>query len=110
MSTFYITIICKYVFVLEYHKSLVSNGVEDYSLEDFLTDVQIGLCENLISTLFNCNMMKPDSMKKMMEDFVGKDKSGEVIKILEKGSTTKPFLILTGMYLQDKENFLIVKQ
>ena len=110
MSTFYITIIFKYVIVLEYHRSLVSNGVEDYSLEDFLTDVQIGLCENLITSLFNCNMMKPDSIKKMLEDFVGKDKSGEVIKILEKGSTTKPFLILTGMYLQDKENFLIVKQ
>ena len=84
--------------------------MNDYSLEDFLTDVQIGLCENLISSLFNCNMMKPDSMKKMMEDFVGKEKSGEVIKILEKGSTTKPYLILTGMYLQDKENFLNVKQ
>ena len=101
---------CKWILFLEYHRSLVSNGVDDYSLEDFLIDVQIGLCENLISSLFNCNMMKPDSMKKMMEDFVGKEKSGEVIKILEKGSTTKPYLILTGMYLQDKENFLNVKQ
>ena len=84
--------------------------MEDYSLENFLTDVQIGLCENLITTMFNCNNLKPDSMKKMMEDFIGKDKFAEIIKFLEKGSTTKSFLILTSMYLKDKENFMTVKQ
>ena len=71
--------------VSDYHVNLCLNGVKDYHFEDFLTDVKIAL------------------------SVIGEEKAQDFLKLIENGMFVKPMLVLTSLYVEDKDNFLIVK-
>ena len=75
-------------------------------MEDFLCDVQIAICEQALRLLTYANEMKPTTFKKMLKAFSGEDKEDDWIRIFEQGCLVQPVLILTSLYVKDKENFL----
>ena len=91
-----------------YHHSLCENGVKDYSLENFLIDVQIAICEQALQLVKTVNDLTPSSFEKMMIQFSGEEKAKDMMKQLESGAFVRPVLVLTSLYVKDKEKFLIV--
>ena len=91
-----------------YHHSLCENGVKDYSLENFLIDVQIAICEQALQLVKTVNDLTPSSFEKMMIQFSGEEKAKDMMKLLESGAFVRPVLVLTSLYVKDKEKFLIV--
>ena len=58
-----------------------------------------------------CNSMKPKTFMKMMTTISGEEKAENMTKIFEEtGWMNKFFLLLTGLYVHDKDNFLIPKK
>jgi len=96
-------------FSRDYHMNLCINGVKDYPLEDFLTDVKIAISEQVLSLLKTTSDMKPETFEKMINSVIGEEKAQDFMKLIENGMFVKPILVLTSLYVKDKENFLIVK-
>ena len=91
-----------------YHQSLCENGVKDYPLEDFLIDVQIAICEQALRLVKIVNDVTPSSFEKMMINISGEEKAKDMMKLFESGAFVRPVLVLTSLYVKDKEKFLIV--
>ena len=99
-----------YETIAGYHRDLCQNGVKDYALEDFLSDVKIAIAEQVVSVLKTANDMKPDTFEKMINNIIGEEKAQDFMKLMEKGLFVKPLLALTTLYVHDKDNFLLVKE
>ena len=99
-------------FFVEYHNELVQNGVCDYDWSRFLLDFEKALVERVVVNISICNMLKPKTFMKICITISGDDeKADQWKKIFEDtGVATKPILLLTCLYVKDKENFLIPKQ
>ena len=95
--------------VSDYHVNLCLNGVKDYHFEDFLTDVKIALSEQVLSLLKTTSNVKPETFEKMIKSVMGEEKAQDFLKLIENGMFVKPMLVLTSLYVKDKDNFLIVK-
>ena len=96
---------------LAYHQGLCENGVQDYGLEDFLMDIQLAICEKVLLLLVNAKQSSPQKHQEMLTKFLGdEEKVEEVFKILEQGCGVQPVMILTSLYVKDKENFLLLDQ
>ena len=94
----------------EYHQGLCDNGVKDYDLEDFLMDIQLAICEKVLLLLVNAMESKPEKQQELLTKFINdEEKVEELLKILERGCAVQPVMILTSLYVKDKDNFLIVK-
>ena len=103
-------IVQSYETIAGYHHDLCQNGVKDYALEDFLSDVKIAIAEQVVSVLKTANDMKPDTFEKMINNIIGEEKAQDFMKLMEKGLFVKPLLALTTLYVHDKDNFLLVKE
>ena len=99
-----------YETIAGYHHDLCQNGVKDYALEDFLSDVKVAIAEQVVSMLKTANDMKPDTFEKMINNIIGEEKAQDFMKLMEKGLFVKPLLALTTLYVHDKDNFLLVKE
>ena len=87
-----------------YHTELIVNGVIDYSWEEFVDDIQANVIGGCLYFLSMCTMMKPDFLAKMGDAM----KNGEGFwKIWENCYFGKSFVLLTSIYLNDKDNFMI---
>ena len=95
---------------------MVQNGVSDYDWSKFSLDFEMALVERIVGMISICNMMKPKTMMKFMTAISGEEKVDDIEKtgmekaFEEAGLMTKPILLLTCLYVKDKENFLIPKQ
>ena len=87
-----------------YHEVLVSNGINDYSWKEFTDDIEMMEVEMCVGVLNWFSMIKPKTLLKFT-DGIG-EKGEEFKKIFENGIYGKFFVLLTSMYLQDKEGFL----
>ena len=92
---------------LEYHNSLIEHGVPDYDWPKFSHDVEMALVETVLLTLKMCTEMKPKTFMKMMTTVSGDEKAENMLKVFEEtGWMNKAILLLTGLYVKDKDNFL----
>ena len=89
----------------EYHNQLTSHGVQDYSWSEFEQDFECSMIELLIMELSMFTMMKPKTIMKMADGWG--EKSEDAKKIFGNGMYAKVFLIVTDLYLKDKDNFMI---
>jgi len=97
--------------IKEYHDTLVQNGVTDYDWPGYQLEVEKALVESNLLTISLCNSMKPKTFMKMMTTISGEEKAENMKKIFEEtGWMNKFFLLLTGLYVHDKDNFLIPKK
>ena len=88
---------------------MVQNGVCDYDWSTFSLDFEKALVEKVLFFIKIWNMMKPKTLMKFVGTISGDaDQSEKVFE--ETGAMTKPILLLTCLYVKDKENFLIPKQ
>ena len=94
---------------LAYHQGLCENGVQDYGLEDFLMDIQLAICEKVIQLLATAKDSTPQKYQALLTKFFGEEKADDFLKIFERGCIVQPVLILTSLYVRDKDNFLLVK-
>ena len=100
--------------IKEYHNALVANGVTNYSfselLDDFVSTVA-GYLINLIFMMVTIRLVtiKPESIINLFKNFAGEEKMKGFMKVLDKGLFSKSFLIMTSLYVRDKESFLLVK-
>ena len=53
--------------------------------------------------------MKPETFEKMIRSVIGDEKAQDFMTLIESGLFVKPILVLTSLYVKDKDNFLIVK-
>ena len=91
----------------EYHNNLCLNGVNDYPLEDFLIDVKIATAVFVINILKTAIELSPKKFKSFMKGLMGREKGEEFVKIVaKKGGLSKHILLLTSIYVNDKDNFL----
>ena len=95
--------------IKEYHKALVSNGVTNYSFSELLDDFVSTVAGYLINLIFMMVTIKPESIMNLFKNFAGEEKMKGFMKILDKGLFNKSFLIMTSLYVRDKESFLLVK-
>ena len=96
---------------LEYYNALVQNGVADYDWSNFSLDFEKALVEKAVGVISLFNTMKPKTFMKFMTTISGEEKADGMVKVFEEtGLMTKPILLLTCLYVKDKENFLIPKQ
>ena len=109
LLNFIVEFIQYYYFFSVYHDSLCENGVKDYPFNDFMSDVQIAISEQVLRLIKMVNDMKPSSLQKMFGVMSGEEKAKDLIDIFERGLLIRPVLVLTSLYVKDKENFLIVK-
>jgi len=97
--------------IKEYHDTLVQNGVTDYDWPGYQLEVEKALVESNLLTISLCNSMKPKTFMKMMTTISGEEKAENMRKIFEEtGWMNKVFLLLTSLYVHDKDNFLIPKK
>ena len=95
--------------IKEYHDALVANGVTNYSLSDLLDDFVLCGVEQLFALLNFLVMSKPESFINQFKGIFGEEKAEGMMKLISLGLFNKCFLILTSLYVRDKENFLLVK-
>ena len=95
--------------IKEYHDALVANGVRDYSLSDLLDDFVLCGVGQLFALLNFLVMSKPESFMNQFKGIFGEEKAEGMMKLMSLGLFNKCFLILTSLYVRDKENFLLVK-
>ena len=92
----------------EYHHNLCLNGVNDYPLEDLLIDVKIATAVFVINILKTAIELSPKKFKSFMKGLMGGEKGEEFVKVVtKKGGLSKHILLLTSIYVNDKDNFLI---
>ena len=91
----------------EYHHNLCLNGVNDYPFEDFILDVKIATSESVVEILKNAADISPGNIKKLMKGMAGEKGEEFVNVVTKKGGLAKNILLLTGIYVSDKDNFLI---
>ena len=90
----------------KYHQALCKNGVEDYHWDEFKEDIEMMIVELCVLFFQTFTMMKAKTLLKFADGFGEK---GEALKaIFETGMYGKFYIILTSIYLKDKENFLAV--
>ena len=95
--------------IKEYHNTLLANGVANYSLSDLLDDF-VSVVVGALFALLNLTVMsKPEPFFNWFKGISGEEKAKEVMKFFDQGLFNKSFLILTSLYVRDKENFLLVK-
>ena len=94
---------------VEYHNTLVQNGVSDYDWARFASDFEKAIVERVLNNISICNMVKPKTFMKFCATISGdEEKADQWKKMFENtGGMTKPILLLTCLYVKDKENFLI---
>ena len=88
-----------------YHDALVQNGVTDYKWEEFKKDVLIQLAEFCLKMVNDFAKMPPKKFMELMNVFG--DKFAAIEKLLECGAFGWPFMLLTEIYLKNKDGFLI---
>ena len=54
-------------------------------------------------------MSKPEPFLNSFKGIFGEEKAKGMMKLFDQGPFNKCFLILTSLYVRDKENFLLVK-
>ena len=91
----------------EYHHNLCLNGVNDYPFEDFILDVKIATSESVVEILKNAADISPGNIKKLMKGMAGEKGEEFVNVVTKKGGLAKNILLLTGIYVSDKDNFLM---
>ena len=95
--------------IKEYHNALVANGVTNYSFSELLDDFVSTVAGYLINLIFMMVTIKPESIINLFKNFAGEEKMKGFMKVLENGLFNKSFLIMTSLYVRDKESFLLVK-
>ena len=94
--------------MIEFHNALVAHGVSDYDWSKFSLDMKMALIETTLVTINLCNQMKPKTFMKMMVTIGGDEKADHMMKIFqETGWMNKAILLLTCLYVKDKENFMM---
>ena len=88
-----------------YHDALVENGVTDYEWEECKKDIIIQLCEFCLKLISDFAKMPPKKMVELMKVFG--DKFAAILKLLDGGAFGWPIMVLTDIYLKNKEGFLI---
>ena len=92
---------------IEYHNALVRNGVKDYSLAEFFDDLEMAIVEYLVNMMNTIHMGKPETFMNLFRKMCGEEKAEGFMKVFKQGMFCKSFLILTCMYVKDKDNFLM---
>ena len=88
---------------------MVENGVKEYSLEEFLSDVKVSIIEQLVQILTMVTRMNPAKMIQFLKNFSGEEKTDGFMKLLEQGMMYKPFILATSLYVKNKDDFMVVK-
>ena len=92
----------------EYHYTLEEHGVTDYSLAEFKDDIEMMLIDGGVNFIGLMSFMKPKTLLSFAEGFG--EKGEEFKKIFENGIYGKFFILLTSIYLSDKEHFMVGEQ
>ena len=87
-----------------YHTELIVNGVKDYTWEEFMDDIQAQMIGSCLSFLSMCTMMKPEFLLKLGE---GMSNGDGFKRMWENCLYGKHFILLTSIYLNDKDNYMI---
>ena len=88
---------------------MVENGIKDYSLEEFLSDVEVSIIELLVQILTMVTRMSPAKLIQFLKNFSGEEKTDGFMKLLEQGMLSKPFTLVTSLYAKNKDDFMVVK-
>ena len=86
---------------------MVEYGVSDYEWSRFSLDIEMAIVERMLLVINMCNNIKPQPLFKLLAATVGDEKVNQFEKLIESGVMNKPFLLLTSLYVNDKDNFLM---
>ena len=87
-----------------YHDALVKNGVDDYTWEEFKKDMIIQQGEFVLKLVKDFAAMPPEKFLEFLNIFG--EKSASIRPFLECGAYCWPIIILTDIYVKNKEGFL----
>ena len=82
---------------------------KDYSLAEFLDELEMTCVLFLLNMINIFGMMKPETIISIFSKMSGEDKGDGFLKLCKQGPFNKSFIIMTCMYVKDKTNFLTVK-
>jgi len=88
-----------------YHDALVKQGIFDYSWDQWQSDVRVMFIENLLYAMQIFDSIEPQGL---CDAIVGmsEEKGNSILQVFESGFFVKSFLVVTEMYLDNKEGFM----
>ena len=87
-----------------YHNALVSNGVKDYNWDGFKEDLIIQFGETALKAIMDGAEVTPKTLKEVLS--MSGDKAKSILKFYELGVVSWNLVILTDLYVKNKEGFL----
>ena len=92
--------------VKKYYEALASFGVENYSYEDMKRDFVFAALEYMLLRLIKYDNFGPEKYQKFIRQLFGDEKWDELNAKFQNGLDASAVLLVTSIYLNDKENFL----
>ena len=92
--------------VKRYYEALASSGVENYSYEDMKRDFVFAALEYMLLRLIKYDNFGPEKYQKFIRQLFGDEKWDELNAKFQNGLDASAVLLVTSIYLNDKENFL----
>ena len=92
--------------VKEYYEALANFEIENYSYEDMKRDFVFAALEYMVIKLIKYENFGPEKYRKFIQQLFGDEKCEELMAKFKNGLDASSILLVTSMYLNDKENFL----
>jgi hypothetical protein len=89
-----------------YHEALMLSGNVDISYEELKQQFILGCLEFLTKKLMDFTESNAEKMTKLYSSMFGEEKSKDLLRIMDSGILCNPYLLVTSMYMHNKENFL----
>ena len=87
-----------------YHNALVLCGVSKYSYGEFKQDIIIQMGELVVRLIMECVTISPSTMEKIWKMYG--DKYNDMVKVFEMGAMAWSLVMVTDLYLKNKQGFL----
>ena len=92
--------------VKKYYEALSTYDVENYSYQDMKRDFVFAALEYMVIKLIKYENFGPEKYRKFILQLFGDEKWEELKAKFKNGLDASMILLVTSLYLNDKENFL----
>ena len=89
-----------------FNEALANFEIENYTYEDMKRDFVFAALEYMVIKLIKYENFGPENYRKFIQQLFGDEKCEEMMAKFKNGLDASSILLVTSMYLNDKENFL----
>ena len=106
LSKTHVSLTEEFELMKKYHEALVQSGVTDYSYDELKKHFMIAGTELLAKYTMEFCDNTPEKYTKFFKDIFGEEKWADLNKMFESGIIGNIFILMTSMYIHNKDSFL----